>query len=278
LALAVVLLGALPAPAACTCSDPCLQAGRTSRKTCVSSAFGAFQGDVEGCLEREHVCVDACRTEQQDCRSATGLGDALGTCIEQLVLDRAQCRATHPLDSRKRARCIDQAQIAAFRCRRDATRAVRGALRACRRDFRRCAFACAPGTPLAGVLACRQQAKAVRQTAVAQCQDDFVLSASACIDKAASCVDGCNQARGACVEPTEAAFAAAYAACTDTRNAAVAACQADFPDDPTARSACVESAQAAAFSCRDAAAEAAEPGLTACASAWAQCIDACPAG
>lgn len=268
-----------PAPAAqsCTCSDPCLQASRATRKTCLSSAFGAFQVDVEGCLERDHICLDACRAEKEDCRNATGLGDALGSCVHQLVLDRADCRARYPLDSGKRERCIDRAQVKALRCRRQATSAVLDALRQCRRTFRQCALACAPGMPLDGIAACRDDAKEARQEAVADCQADFVVSASACIDRQASCVDTCNQERGVCVEPTQAAFEAAYAACTDTRNAAVAQCQADFPDDQTALAACIETAQATAFTCRDAALEASQPGIVACTSEWAKCIAACPA-
>jgi hypothetical protein len=268
---------AAPTPPSHACSDPCLTASRSARQDCVSSASGAFQSDLEGCLELDRTCLDACRAERQDCRTATGLGEARAACQQAQAADKAECTARFRVGSRKWARCIYRARTRMFRCRLDASREARRALRECRRSFVACSEACAPGVPPDGVAVCRQEAKAERQAAVDQCQDDFVLSASACIDKDATCVDGCDDARDASNAPTQADFQAAYAQCTSTRNAAVAACQAEFPDDQAALEQCIEDAQAAAFTCRDAALEAAQPGLAACSMTWGECIQACPA-
>jgi len=266
------------APSMPACSDPCLDAARGSRKDCVSSAAGAFQQELDGCLEREQTCLDACRAEHEDCREATGLGDALAACQQTLAADKARCRERYLPGSRKRDRCIDQAQAHGFRCRRRVPREVRHALRDCRRAFVGCASACAPGGPPDGVEQCKDDADDDRQAAVEQCKSDFVLSASACIDKDATCVQDCGDARDQCNQPTQASFQAAYAACTSARNAALAQCQADFPDDGTALEQCLETAQATAFTCRDDALEAAMPGFAACGQAWAQCVQGCPAG
>jgi hypothetical protein len=276
--LIAMLMAAPAAPAAssCGCSDPCLDASRSTRKSCVSSAIGAFQGDLESCLQLDHACLDACRAERQDCRTATGLADELAACDRALQRDRAECGMRFRLGSREWKRCIYRAQRRAFRCTRDAPRKLRRALRECRRGFLVCTGPCAPGVPPDGVAVCREDARDARQAAVGQCQADFVLSASACIDRDAVCVDGCNDARDACTDPTQAAFRAAYAQCTATRNAAVAACQAEFPDDQPALEQCIQDAQAAAFGCRDAALEAAQPGLAACTVDWAGCVTGCP--
>jgi hypothetical protein len=275
-ALAAILATA-PAAPSCTCSDPCLNASRSTRKSCVSSAMGAFQSDLDGCLERDRTCLDACRAERQDCRTASGLGAELAACDQALQSDKTECRMRFRPGSREWKRCTYRAETRAFRCTRDAPRKLRRALRECRRSFLLCTGPCAPGVPPDGVAVCRQDARDTREAAVDQCQSDFVLSASACIDRDATCVDGCNDTRATCNDPTQAAFQAAYAQCTSTRNAAVAACQAEFPDDQAALEQCIEDAQAAAFTCRDAALEAAQPGLAACTTAWAECIQACPA-
>jgi len=276
----IVLLATLPSAssaASCACSDPCLVASRSTRKSCVSSASGAFQSDLEGCLELDHACVDACRAERQDCRSATDLADEIAACQQALASDKATCGTRHRLGSRDWRRCIYRAETRSWRCTRDAPRMLRRALRACRRQFLVCTGACAPGVPPDGVAVCRQDAREARAQAVGQCQADFVLSASACIDRDAVCVDGCNGARSDCTAPVGAAFEAAYAQCTATRNAAVAACQAEFAGDQPALEQCIQTAQAAVFGCRDAALAAAQPGLTACTQTWAACVQACPA-
>ena len=155
---------------------------------------------------------------------------------------------------------------------------MRRELRACRKAFRACAGACAPGAPPEGAVACKNDAQDARDALLQQCKDDFVLSASACIDKDATCVDACDDARDQCRVPAQAALEEAVDACNAQRNAAVAQCQADFPDDQAALAQCIETVEASTFTCRDAALEGAAPGFAVCTQAWAECVQGCPAG
>lgn len=74
------------------CTDPCVQAARGERRECASSAAGAFQDALGGCLERDRTCVDACRTLRQDCRDATTLGRDLAACRLARIEARQRCR------------------------------------------------------------------------------------------------------------------------------------------------------------------------------------------
>lgn len=131
--------------------------------------------------------------------------------------------------------------------------------------------------PPGGARQCRQDAKDARAVLLDECKTNFQLSVSACIDKDATCVEDCGDARDLCRAPTGAAVEAAFDACKAQRNAAVAQCRADNPGGGTALEECIQTAQANAFACGDAALEAAAPGFAACTSAWVACIEACPA-
>src|SRR5262249_47313531 len=127
------------------CSDPCFQAARADRRECTGSATGVFLDAVDGCLERDHVCVEACRSLGQDCRDSTGTGAALLACSAELVQRRQRCRDRHPIGSERGENCIDRAELAHVRCRREARWNFREALADCGRAFDDCTASCGPG-------------------------------------------------------------------------------------------------------------------------------------
>jgi len=269
--------GALPMIA---CHDPCLGAARGAYRQCTSSASGAFQDALEGCIERAHECVNSCRTRQQDCRDGTSTDAALAACVATLAMEQQRCEDTFPptppASAHLRAKCIDKAQLANFRCGNKARRSSRQALRACRQDFKQCNDSCGPGGPPGGSKVCRDQGKAAFRAVLADCKLTFQVSSSACINRDATCVQGCADARLTCEAPTRSMLGAAIAACTADQANAIAACRATNPAGSSALDSCITAAQANAAVCRDAALNAAAPGLAACVQPYVACVRACP--
>jgi len=282
LALFVAVLGAsagiaAPTPPAHQCSDPCLQAARDARAECVSSASGAFTDAFDACLERDQECIDACRFQLGECRDSTGAGADLFACQVELKAAKDRCRNEFPLGSRRQQICIDRAQIAGFRCRRGVLRDLRRALRDCRSAFGQCANACVPGGTPGGVATCKADAKAALRADLASCKATYQVTASGCINKDVTCVQGCADARDACSAPTQSMLAAAMMACTAQEKAAAAACVQSNPGSGSALDQCLTTAQANAFACRQAALEAAGPGFAACTQQYLGCVKTCPA-
>ena len=259
------------------CSDPCLQAARAELRDCTSSARGAFQEALDGCIARDHVCVDACRSIRVDCRDDTETGAEIAACTALTVTEKGRCRERFPPFSERRENCIDRAEVRASRCRRDVVRRARQAFRACRQGFRQCAGACGPGGPIEGAKTCVTEAKAAFDAVVADCRLTYQVTASACLDKDVTCVQDCRDTREVCNGPTAAALGGALGACASQEIAAVAACQAANPGGGAGFDQCVTAAQANATTCRDAALDAAAPGLEACTAQYAICVRACPA-
>jgi hypothetical protein len=258
------------------CSDPCLSSARAERKDCITSASGVFLDAVTGCIERDHQCVDACRTKRQDCRNATSLGADLARCDLERDAATLQCRASFPLAPRRLAICVGRAQVAGFRCRLAASRALRAELKDCRSGFSACADACGPGGPPDGADTCRAEGKTALRDALGECKVAHRATASACIDKDLGCVQDCAQTREGCRGVAKADLDDAIAACTATRNTAVAACEAANPGGGASLQACVDAALAAAFDCRDAAVEASLPSFSTCTATYVSCLRACP--
>jgi hypothetical protein len=257
------------------CSDPCLQSARAELKDCAGSAGGAFQTALDGCLEREHECVDSCRWERQECRDDTSLGSELAAC--QVALDAAKAECEQILGPIARLRCIYRAQVQGFRCRRQAFRGARRELRGCEAAFKQCANACGAGQPPEGVKACRQQAKAALQSHLADCRQIYQVTASACIDKDLDCTQSCVDARETCTAPTQATLDAALQSCTTQELAAVQACIAANPGGGSALEDCITATQANAFTCREDAIQDAGPGFAACVGPYVSCVRSCPA-
>jgi len=257
------------------CTDPCLQSARAEAKDCSSSASGVFVTALDGCLERDHECVDACRWNRQECRDATAVGTELAACQLELAAAKAECDR-FPRGSKARIRCVDQAQVAGFHCRRRAFRRVGRDFLRCEAQFKQCADACEPGGPPGGVSTCKSEAKAAFQSVLAECRRAYQATASACINKDLTCTQDCIDARGTCIAPTQSMLDAALASCTAQEQAAVAACVAANPGGSPALQDCITTAQGNAFTCRDAALDAAGPGFAACEGAYLSCVHGCP--
>lgn len=281
LALLLALAGefaafAAPTPPAHQCSDPCLQAARSARNDCVSSATGAFTDASGACLDRDVRCVEACRFQLQECRDGTGLGARLVACDLEERRAKDRCRDRFPPGSRRREPCISRTEVASFQCRRNVFREFRQALASCRSAFGQCADACAPGGPPGGIDSCKSDAKAALKDDVSSCRVTYRATASGCVNKDVGCVQTCADARDTCSAPTQATFVAASMACTAAENAAAAACAAANPAGSAALQQCLMTAQANAFTCREAALQAAGPGFAACTQTYIGCVAACP--
>jgi hypothetical protein len=258
------------------CSDPCLVAARAERTDCRSSAQGVFLDAVSVCPRQDVGCVDACATDRQDCRDATTLGQDLAVCEVQRDAAKARCRIDHALEPRRLVVCLKGAEIGGFRCKREARRAHRDELRACRSAFRSCAGACGPGGPAGGAQACRADGKAALLDAFDECRLAYRVTASACIDRDLACLQVCGDELETCNAPTRAAVDAAIDVCVAARKDAVAACAAANPDGGPALESCIQSAAATAFTCREAAIKTSLPGFAACTGTFASCARACP--
>ena len=255
------------------CSDPCLVAARAERADCRSSASGVFLDAVSVCLRQDVVCVEACATDRQDCRDATTLGQDLALCEVRRDAAKARCRIDHALEPRRLVICLKGAEVAGFRCKREARRAHRDELRACRSAFRSCAGPCGPGGP---VDECRAEGKAALIDVLDECRLAYRVTASGCIDRDLACLETCGDERQTCNAPARAALDAAIAACTSARNAAVAECTAANPDGGPALETCIQGAAATAFACREATIKASLPSFSACTETFASCARACP--
>jgi hypothetical protein len=271
-----IVAGAAPAPKPRQCSDPCLQAARSTAKQCASSANGVFLDSLDGCIEHDHECVQACRATQQECRDATSVGADFARCDVELVAATADCRNQFPAGSLRLEGCVFRAQAANGRCRRAAKRSARRELRDCRHAFLGCAGGCGPGAPPGGAGSCTADAKSAVGAHLVDCRQAYRATVSACIDKDLTCLQTCIDARATCTAPTQSALAAAIASCSSQLASALAACRAANPGGGAALDACVEAAQANATTCRDAAIQGAAPGFAACAGPYLACVHACP--
>lgn len=276
LTLGGLLRAAVAAPAPLPCNDPCLQAARADLRTCLSSARGAFVDGLADCLELDRVCVDACRTQRQDCRDATAANADLDACAAALADAKGDCRTRFRIGSERHENCIDRAEVEAFRCRNEVRHRTRRAFLACREGFDGCVGACLPAPPPGDPRACRAAARAQLDAARAECRLVYQTTASGCVNRDVSCVQTCADAADTCAAPTQASLRQAILVCEVNELAALAACRTANPAGGSALDECVTQAQATAFTCRNAASKAAQPGFAACIQEYLGCVRACP--
>jgi hypothetical protein len=257
---------------------PCLvEVGRAFRD-CKAVCREDFQLAKDTCANRDHVCVEACRADRQVCREpiVATLNAALAQIEGDLQTAKESCRALYADGTPERDTCIDNAQVDAFQ-RRDAAREVaKPGLVQCRRDFKLCVRTNCPPLSVpdrAGVVACKADARDVRDDCFAACVEEKQLGKDACLDRDHLCVEACRGDRETCRQPFVDARAADLADCKSARDAAIDACPA--PGDP-ARDGCVDQVQVIAFQCRDGAREAVQADLDACRQAFQTCAAACP--
>ena len=260
---------AMPPP----CNAPCLENARGENRDCIAAAQESFRDGIDGCLERDHTCVNACRSLRQECREDTGRDAELLGCDLEAEQAKGRCRSEFPIGSRKRERCIDRAQLAAIDCRRTVRRSFRQELRQCQHGFDPCVETCGPGTPPDGSESCKDEERQALQAALADCKTTFVATSRACANRDGACIQDCADTRQTCASPIQATLDAALTACRTAETAAVAACQAAGGPDLEQ---CITTAQSDAFTCRDAAVDASVPGFAACTEQFLGCVAACP--
>ena len=275
--IAVSLL--LLAPAATLAANPCIGDAREQFLESQAQCREDFQAAKDGCLNRDHECVEVCRAQRGVCVEATGLEAALEACNDAIRAAKTTCREQNPSDSTALDQCIDQAQVVGFQCRDAAREAARPALDACRGGFGDCAHACPPPDPASEVqnpAQCRRDAKGAYKTCKADCRESFQFQKDVCHNRDHDCVEQCRANRDACREPVETQLEANVAQCRADRDAAVQNCRALFADGTTEQDQCIDNAQVAAFQCRDQAEEAARPGFEGCNDGFRRGAEACP--
>ena len=259
--------------------NPCIDDARQQFVECRSQCREDFQVAKDGCLNRDHDCMEVCRAKRDDCRQESGIDAAIARCNAQLYDAKQNCRANNPPDSSALDHCIDQAQVVAFQCRDDAREAAAPALRECRAEFRACARACPPppgGTPPVDPVQCRLDAKAALGQCRADCREQLQVQKDFCRNRDHACVEDCRAKRDGCRKPIEDRLNADIAACNTQLGGDKTQCENAYPNDPAGLDQCIDDAQVRAFICRDDARERARSGFADCRQQFQSCAEACP--
>ena len=257
-------------PVANASRNPCKREAKADAKDCAAGCKETFQAAKDGCLNRDHVCVEACRADRSQCRLDTGFDADIDSCNDALETNRALCA---PGDDD----CIDRAQIAAFQCRDQAREDAKPLLKQCRKTFRTCAQSCGPAVQPEDPAACIGAAKVAAATCAAGCKEAYQTAKDDCRNLDHDCVEHCRADRHLCRQPVRTTLDAALAVCAAARQLGVDDCKLQYPEprDFAAQVAfdlCVDPFQLAAFICRDGAHEAARPGFVACKEAFRSCV------
>lgn len=247
----------------------CVKGAAGEYRECKGVCKEDFQIAKDNCINKDHVCVEACREERAECREATGFDAAIDTCNATRETEIANCKVLYDPDTTDRDQCIDNAQLAAFQCRDQVREDLGPAVKACRAAFRLCVSYCPAGAgPVEDPAQCRLDAKTPYKGCRAACREDFQIGKDACRNKDHDCVEQCRTDRQTCKAPVQATFDATVAACAVAKQTAITACNGDDT--------CIDQAQAVAFQCRDQAREDAKPGFSACRTAFKGCVLVCP--
>ena len=269
----------LLAPAGALAGNPCTGDARQQFVETQAQCREDLQVARDGCLNRDHECVEVCRANRSVCVDESGIEAALDACNETTRAAKATCREQNPPDSTGLDQCIDQAQVVGFQCRDAAREAARPALDACRVAFRGCARACPPPNPPSEVVdpvQCRRDARTAHKTCKTTAREEFQFQKDACKNRDHACVEQCRADRDACREPVEIQLEAGTDQCRAQRDGAVQNCRALYDDGSPEQDVCVDNAQVAAFQCRDEAREEARPGFEGCNAGFRSCAEACP--
>jgi hypothetical protein len=259
--------------------DPCIGDAKETFTECKGDCKEGYQLAKDNCINRLHSCVEGCRAGRSECVDATNLDEDLAACRDTLRADKEQCRTTHAGDDAAIDACIDQAQVVAFLCRKEARRTAKPAITACRAGFRACVQACppAPSGEVIDPRQCKLDAKDAYLVCKADCREGFQAQKDVCLNRDHACVEDCRAHRDECRQPVEDQLDAAIASCNATRDAAIANCKSLYAEGDPNRDTCITNAQVDAFECRDQARENARPQFQACGDAFQTCAENCPA-
>lgn len=118
-------------------------------KGCLVICREDFQIAKDACRNKDHACVEQCRTDREACRAPVLAELAADIAVCNAERDQAiqSCKSTYPTPGPAQDACIDQAQVVAFQCRDQAREDARPGLKPCRDAFRACVTACPPASP-----------------------------------------------------------------------------------------------------------------------------------
>jgi hypothetical protein len=259
--------------------NPCIGEAVEQYGECQDQCREDFQIAKDGCLNRDHECVEVCRAERETCREESGIDAALALCNQDLRAAKQRCRDNNPPESPALDLCIDQAQVVAFQCRDGAREEARPALTLCAKQFKVCAKACPPPDPPSEAVdpvECKRTAKTIYKECRATCREDFQFQKDVCLNRDHACVEQCRADRDTCRQPFEDDLESDLAACGATRQLRVDNCKSTYAEGTPERDQCIDNAQVAAFQCRDAAREKARPGFEGCRLQFRTCAQGCP--
>src|SRR5262245_51344235 len=199
----------------------CIKAATVEYKECKGVCKEDYQTAKDACINKDHVCVEACREERADCREATGFDAAIRACNDAQEIAIANCKQIFGPGTPERDQCIDNAQLDGFQCRDQVREDHKDALKACRTAFKACRGDCPPGSgPVDDPKQCRIDAKTAFKACGAVCREDFQILKDACRNLDHDCVEACRADRETCKDPVQATLDAAVAQCKATKQAA----------------------------------------------------------
>jgi hypothetical protein len=131
-------------PGAGPVEDPkqCRADAAAAYVACIHECTEDFQFAKDSCRNKDHDCVEGCRTDRTACELPvrTALAQALAQCKADKEIAVGNC---DPSDTT----CITNALVVAFQCRDAAREAAKPGLTACRNAFQLCATNCPPAAP-----------------------------------------------------------------------------------------------------------------------------------
>ena len=112
--------------------------------TCQTECVEDRQVAKDACLNRDHVCVERCRADRENCRQPilTELASDVAACNGTRDAAIQNCKDLFAEGTPDRDQCCDNAQVEAFQCRDQAREDAAPGLRTCRANFRTCVEGC----------------------------------------------------------------------------------------------------------------------------------------
>ena len=271
-------LGLVIGATAARAGDPCVGDAKLAFLDCKGDCKEGYQIAKDACRNNDHVCMEGCRARRAQCILDTSLDEDLLACRNTLRRAKDKCREDHADDPDGIDGCIDQVQVVAFLCRRDARIAAKPDLAACRLAFRVCAQECPPNpdsTMNIDKVQCIIDAKNAYLACKADCRERFQEQKDLCLNRDHACLEVCRAQRDTCRAPIEDQLDADIASCNATKTGDVTNCENTYPPGEN-RERCITQALVDAFQCRDGARERARPGFEGCRAAFQTCAEDCP--
>jgi hypothetical protein len=127
----------------------CRKAAQAVAQTCHLDCVEDFQVAKDACRNRDHACVEQCRTDREACAQPilVQLAADIAACNAARDAGADNCRSLYGDGTSERALCIQNVQATAFECRDGKREVARPQLRVCRDTFNTCARACPPPQP-----------------------------------------------------------------------------------------------------------------------------------